>query len=128
VFGRDNFLQLSRPAAAKTGTTDDYRDAWTVGYTPELVTGVWVGNADNTPMKEIAGARGAAPIWHNFMEKALAGQPASQFPRPEGIEEIEICADGGSRPGAACPPDRRRAGSLPRDSPRAQTIFTRMLH
>jgi 1A family penicillin-binding protein len=108
VFGRDNALKLSRPAAAKTGTTDDYRDAWTIGYTPDLVAGVWVGNADNSPMKSIAGSRGAGPIWHNFMERALANTPKSQFPRPDGIEEIEISADAGSRPSDACPPDRRR--------------------
>ena len=108
MFGRDSALKLSRPAAAKTGTTDDWRDSWTLGYTPELVTGVWVGNADNSPMDNVTGSRGAAPIWHNFMEKALSSQPASQFPRPEGIEEIEISADAGSLPSAACPPDRRR--------------------
>jgi 1A family penicillin-binding protein len=108
VFGRNNVLKLSRPAAAKTGTTDDYRDAWTIGYTPDLVAGVWVGNSDNSPMKSIAGSRGAGPIWHNFMERALADTPKSQFPRPAGIEEIEISADSGSRPSDACPPDRRR--------------------
>ena len=107
-FGQNNALKLSRPAAAKTGTTDDWRDAWTLGYTPDLVAGVWVGNADNTAMKNVAGSRGAGPIWHNFMERALADQPAQQFARPDGIEEFEICADGGSVPGDACPPDRRR--------------------
>ncbi|MFN2227834.1 MAG: hypothetical protein ACK2UY_16050, partial [Anaerolineae bacterium] len=101
-------LKLSRPAAAKTGTTDDWRDAWTIGYTPDLVAGVWVGNADNTEMKNVAGSRGAGPIWHNFMERALEGQPAQQFARPDGIEEIGISLDGGSLPSAACPPDRRR--------------------
>jgi len=101
-------LKLSRPAAAKTGTTDDWHDAWTVGYTPDLAVGVWVGNADNSPMKNVPGSRGAGPIWHNFMERALADEPASQFPRPEGIEEIEISADAGSLPSNACPPDRRR--------------------
>jgi len=108
IFGANSPLKLSRPAAAKTGTTDDYRDAWTLGYTPDLVAGVWVGNADNSPMKQVSGARGAAPIWHNFMERALEGQPARQFPRPGGIVEIEISADAGSLPSAACPPDRRR--------------------
>jgi len=108
VFGPNSSLKLSRPAAAKTGTTDDWRDAWTIGYTPELVTGVWVGNADNSSMTQVAGSRGAAPIWHNFMEKALDGQPASQFPRPEGIEEYEISRDGGSLPSPACPLERRR--------------------
>ncbi len=108
VFGRNNPLKLSRPAAAKTGTTDDYRDAWTMGYTPDLVAGVWVGNADNSEMKNVPGSRGAGPIWHNFMERALEGTPKSQFPRPDGIEEIEISADAGSLPSDACPPDRRR--------------------
>ena len=108
VFGRNSPLLLSRPAAVKTGTTNDYRDAWTIGYTPELVVGVWVGNADNTEMKQVAGSRGASPIWHNFMEKALAGQPARQFARPAGIQQIEISADSGSLPNSACPPDRRR--------------------
>lgn len=108
VFGKNSPLKLSRPAAAKTGTTDDWRDSWTLGYTPELVTGVWVGNADNSPMKNVSGLSGAGPIWHEFMEKALADQPATQFPRPNGIEEIEISADAGSVPSAACPLDRRR--------------------
>jgi len=62
-----------------------------MGYTPDLVAGVWVGNADNTPMKGTSGAGGAAPIWHNFMERALADQPAREFPRPDGIETFEIC-------------------------------------
>jgi len=108
IFGRNSALKLSRPAAAKTGTTNDYRDAWTIGYTPDLVAGVWVGNADNSKMGQVAGSRGAAPVWHNFMEKALEGQPATPFVRPQGIDEIEISADSGSLPGAACPPDRRR--------------------
>lgn len=108
VFGADSPLRLSRSAAVKTGTTDAYRDAWTIGYTPNLVAGVWVGNADDTPMSSVAGARGAAPIWHNFMEQALASLPELQFARPDGIEEIEICTDSGSRPGPACPPDHRR--------------------
>jgi 1A family penicillin-binding protein len=109
MFGENNVLKLSRPAAAKTGTTDDWRDSWTVGYTPELVAGVWVGNADNTPMNKVAGSQGAGPIWHNFMERALAEQPPSQFPRPQGIEVFEISVDGGSLPSVACPPDRRRS-------------------
>jgi 1A family penicillin-binding protein len=108
IFGANSPLKLSRPAAGKTGTTDDYRDGWTVGYTPDLVAGVWVGNADNTAMKGVAGAGGAAPIWHNFMERALADQPAREFSRPDGIETFEISADSGSLPSAACPPDRRR--------------------
>lgn len=79
VFGWNNPLVLSRPAAAKTGTTNDYRDALTFGYTPNLVCGVWVGNNDNHPMDQVAGALGAAPIWHDFMEGALVGMPVENF-------------------------------------------------
>ncbi len=79
VFGWNNSLVLSRPAAAKTGTTNDYRDALTFGYTPNLVCGVWVGNNDNHPMDQVAGALGAAPIWHDFMDDALSGMPVENF-------------------------------------------------
>ncbi len=85
VFGSGSLLSLpDRPVAAKTGTTNDYRDAWTVGYTPSLVTGVWVGNNDNSPMKRGAsGYQVATPIWNNFMKKVLTGTPVEQFKTPE---------------------------------------------
>ncbi|MDY7040003.1 MAG: PBP1A family penicillin-binding protein, partial [Chloroflexota bacterium] len=103
AFGEGGVLRLTRPAAAKTGTTTDWRDNWTVGYTPDLVTGVWVGNADNTPMRDVSGISGAAPIWHDFMEEALKGHPALTFPRPDGLVEVEVCALSGLRPNAHCP-------------------------
>jgi 1A family penicillin-binding protein len=102
-FGEGSDLELSRPAAVKTGTTTDYRDNWTVGYTPELVAGVWVGNADNEPMLETSGLSGAAPIWHDFMEMALKGQPVQAFQRPAGLVEVEVCALSGLLPGPDCP-------------------------
>jgi hypothetical protein len=68
MFGRNSPLNLSFPVAAKTGTTNDIRDNWTLGYTPDLVTGVWIGNADYTPMVNTSGLSGAAPIWSQFME------------------------------------------------------------
>lgn len=85
IFGEKNFLILpDRPVAAKTGTTNDYHDAWTVGYTPSLVTGVWVGNNDNSEMKRGAdGSVIAAPIWNEYMKKALAGTPVESFPSPK---------------------------------------------
>ena len=85
IFGADNFLTLgSRPVGAKTGTTNDYHDAWTVGYTPSLVAGVWVGNSDNTEMKRGAdGSVVAAPIWHDFMSRVLGDTPAEGFNAPE---------------------------------------------
>jgi len=72
-FGPNSALNIGRPAAAKTGTTTDYRDNWVIGYTPNLVTGVWVGNADNRPMVDVTGVSGAAPIWNAFMREALLG-------------------------------------------------------
>lgn len=88
VFGARNYLTLgSRPVAAKTGTTQEFRDAWTIGYTPSLAAGVWVGNNDNSKMKNgAAGAVVAAPIWHDFMEEALAGQEIESFPKPEPVQ------------------------------------------
>jgi membrane peptidoglycan carboxypeptidase len=107
AFGCPNVLEIGRPAAVKTGTTNDYRDNWTIGYTPDLLAGVWVGNADRSPMKNISGVTGAGPIWHNFMQQALDGQPALDFPRPPGIIEMEVCADSGTQPSPYCPAKRR---------------------
>ncbi len=70
-FGANSPLLLDHEAAAKTGTTNSYTDNWTVGYTPQIVTGVWVGNPDSTPMVGTTGITGAAPIWHDFMEQAF---------------------------------------------------------
>jgi len=104
AFGVNNKLHLEdRPAAAKTGTTNDWRDAWTIGYTPQLAVGVWVGNSDNEPMDHVSGARGAAPIWHDIMEYALKGKPVQEFVRPPGIVEAEVCAVSGLLPTEHCP-------------------------
>lgn len=89
VFG--NALNISRPAAVKTGTTEDFKDAWTIGYTPSLVVGVWVGNNYNQPMDGIAGSLGAAPIWKDLMEKFLKGTPVEQFMPPDGVVKITGC-------------------------------------
>ncbi len=85
AFGETNWLTLgSRPVAAKTGTTNDYRDAWTIGYTPSIVTGVWVGNNDNSQMKRgAAGGVVAAPIWHDYMSRVLGDTPIEYFKKPE---------------------------------------------
>ena len=85
VFGESNWLTLGdRPVAAKTGTTNDYRDAWTMGYTPSLVTGVWVGNNDNSEMKRgAAGGVVAAPIWHDYMSRVLGDTPVEYFKKPD---------------------------------------------
>ncbi|MGB9879417.1 MAG: transglycosylase domain-containing protein, partial [Anaerolineae bacterium] len=103
AFGEGSALALSRPAAAKTGTTTDWRDNWTIGYTPDLVVGVWVGNADNSPMVNVSGISGAAPIWHNFMEEAHKGKPVQDFVRPPGMVQVEICSESGMLPNPYCP-------------------------
>jgi membrane carboxypeptidase/penicillin-binding protein len=90
VFG--NALTISRPAAVKTGTTNDYRDALTIGYTPGLVIGVWVGNNDNTPMDNVAGSLGAAPIWRLLMERFLAGTILQPFIQPSSIVKVLPCS------------------------------------
>ncbi len=107
-FGEGSQLELPGRedhfgAAVKTGTTTDWRDNWTVGYTPDLVVGAWVGNADNSPMRDVSGVTGAAPIWHDMMQSALQGKPARSFARPPGLHTLLVCADSGKLPGLACP-------------------------
>ncbi len=117
TFGEESALYIGRPAAAKTGTTTDWRDNWTMGYTPDLVTGVWVGNADNAPMVHISGVTGAGPIWHDFMTWALKDRPAQDFVRPDGLVETEVCALSGQLPNSYCPHRRRElfiAGTEPK--------------
>ncbi len=104
VFGTNSRLQLGdRPVAAKTGTTNDFRDVLTIGYTPQLVTGVWVGNSNNAEMRNISGVSGAAPIWNEFMRVALANEPITPFTPPPGVRQYEVCADTGTMPSVACP-------------------------
>ena len=118
AFGEGSVLHLSRPAAVKTGTTTDWRDNWTIGYTPQLVVGVWAGNADNSPMRDVSGVTGAAPIWHDFMEEALEAQPVREFVEPEGLTRVEVCALSGKLPNPYCPHRRIEifiAGTEPRE-------------
>jgi penicillin-binding protein 1B len=89
-------------AAGKTGTTNDLRDAWFVGFTPELLTVVWVGLDDNQPLG-LSGAQAALPIWTSFMMKALAGHPNVSFHVPEGLKFVQIDRDTGMLAGSNCP-------------------------
>ncbi|MCW1888051.1 MAG: PBP1A family penicillin-binding protein [Candidatus Moranbacteria bacterium] len=90
VFGENSPLAFSnRQVAAKTGTTNEFRDGWTMGYTPNLAVGVWAGNNDNSPMKEGAdGVNVAAPIWRKFMDKALSNYSIEKFPEYKPEDEI----------------------------------------
>jgi len=102
-FGANSSLQIGRVSGAKTGTTTDFRDNWVMGYTPNLVVGVWVGNADNTPMVEVTGVSGAGPIYNQFMRQILVGQPELEFTQPEGIVRAEVCTLSGLLPRENCP-------------------------
>ena len=102
-FGSNSVLKLTRPAAVKTGTTSDWRDNWTIGYTPDYAVGVWVGNSDNAEMEHISGVMGAAPIWHDIMEKIHQGVPVHPFAEPPGMVRVEVCATSGLLPTPYCP-------------------------
>lgn len=108
TFGPNSALKLSRPAAVKTGTTNDYRDNLAIGFSPDLTVGVWTGNTDNTPMKNVSGVDGAAPIWNQVMSRSLQGKPALDFVKPNDIIEVEICLDGGRAASPYCPANRRK--------------------
>ena len=106
AFGTDPVINLPFTAAVKTGTTNDFRDNWTLGYTPDLAVGVWVGNADYTPMQNTTGLTGAAPIWASIMkygiDKYTEGNP-TPFNKPAGIVRKEICTESGTVPSQWCP-------------------------
>ncbi len=126
AFGTGSVLSLSRPAAAKTGTSSDWRDNWTVGYTPQLVAGVWVGNADGRPMRDVSGVEGAGPIWRDFMERALRGQPAVPFTEPPGLERVRVCVPSGLLPTPLCPRTREElfiAGTAPTEPDNWYRLF-----
>lgn len=101
AFGAGSVLDLPFPAAAKTGTTTDWRDNWTIGYSTERIVGVWVGNADNAPMLDVSGIDGAGPIWRDIMLAAHRDDPPG-FTRPDGLIDVEICGPSGMLPTPAC--------------------------
>ena len=90
TFGLNSYLAFDFPVACKTGTSSNYRDNWTFGFTPEWTVGVWVGNPDNTPMRGITGVTGAAPIFHEIMVKLHDRYGASWYQAPPGIEHCWI--------------------------------------
>lgn len=95
---------IGRPVAGKTGTTEDFIDAWFVGFTPDLVCGVFLGNDDRKPLgPQKTGGIIAAPIFAQVMKEALKDVPPHDFPRPEGVVEVEVCAKTGLLPSPSCP-------------------------
>jgi 1A family penicillin-binding protein len=105
MFGRNNVMELPNgiTAAVKTGTSNDWRDSWAMGYTPDVTVGVWVGNNDNTPMHEIAGANGAGQIWHEIMVAYYQNRVPQPFAQPDGIVQRSICAGTGTLAHESCP-------------------------
>ncbi len=105
AFGGSSQLYIpNRPVAVKTGTTQNLRDNWTIGYSPSRLTAVWVGNNNGSAMSYVAsGVTGASPIWRRIMDSLLKDQPIEEFPEPEEIEEVEVCQNTGTLPCQGCP-------------------------
>lgn len=131
AFGANSALDLPFPAAVKTGTTNDFRDNWTLGYTPDLAVGVWVGNPDYTQMVNTTGLSGAAPIWNRFMAagmQKLTGGNLTQFSRPPGIVEHVICELSGTSPSQWCPKQRNELFAADQPPlPKEQDLWQRVL-
>jgi len=131
MFGTNPVINLSFPAAVKTGTTNDFRDNWTVGYTSDLVVGAWVGNTDYTPMVNTTGLTGAGPIWAEFMTygvNALKNGSPEPFIRPAGVIDRVICAISGTEPSEWCPQQRSEifaSDQLPK--PKSEDLWKRVV-
>jgi membrane peptidoglycan carboxypeptidase len=97
AFGANSLLNTGKPIAVKTGTTNDQRDNWTIGWSQDVIVGTWVGNNDNSPMKKVAsGITGASPIWRRSIDAALKrGYKAPEWQKPETIEQVQIDAISG---------------------------------
>ncbi|HWQ99783.1 MAG TPA: penicillin-binding protein 1C [Candidatus Methylomirabilis sp.] len=105
-FGEANLLETGKNVAVKTGTTRDFRDNWAFGYAPDFVVGVWVGNADGTPMQGVSGITGAVPIWRDIVDARFRARDAVRWPVPHGIVEREICVTSGLLANDICPKTR----------------------
>ncbi|HBB76051.1 MAG: hypothetical protein A2186_01970 [Candidatus Levybacteria bacterium RIFOXYA1_FULL_41_10] len=130
AFGSNSELRIDdQPVSVKTGTTNDLRDNWTIGYTPDLLTAVWVGNNDNTPMGGVSsGVTGAAPIWNDIMTFLLEDNPAQRPVRPSSVVGMSVCAVSGLLPRRDSPCPTRFEyfikGSQPKMSdPGKQKVF-----
>jgi penicillin-binding protein 1C len=102
AFGVESVLSLPFPAAVKTGTSSDYRDTWTVGFTSDYTVATWVGNFDGSPMRQVSGVTGAAPLWHRIMVHLHENREPLPFAPPAGLVKRPICAVTGQKPTADC--------------------------
>jgi penicillin-binding protein 1A len=130
--GTGTAANINIPEAGKTGTADDYRNAWFIGFTPALVTGVWVGNDDDSPMNRVVGGSLPASIWASFMRQATAHMNNKDWPRPANVIEAPVCGNSGGSTGSDCaethtelfikgtepaPPDTSRPAPPPGQNP-----------
>jgi penicillin-binding protein 1C len=102
-FGMRSVLEMPFPAAVKTGTSSDFRDTWTVGYTRDYTVGVWVGNFDGSPMRGVSGVTGAGPLWNRIMLHLHEREDPQDFDSPRGFVRAPICATTGHAPRSDCP-------------------------
>ncbi|MEH1869632.1 MAG: penicillin-binding protein 1C [Nostoc sp.] len=102
AFGVNSVLNLPFPVAVKTGTSSNFRDTWTVGFTTDYTVATWVGNFNGEPMRQVSGVTGAAPLWNRIMLHLHEHQEPAAFPPPEGLIQLPICAISGLRPTPDC--------------------------
>ncbi|MBG1241232.1 penicillin-binding protein 1C [Nostoc sp. NZL] len=102
AFGVDSVLNLPFPVAVKTGTSSNFRDTWTVGFTTDYTVATWVGNFNGEPMRQVSGVTGAAPLWNRIMLHLHEHHEPEGFPPPDGLVQLPICAISGLRPTSEC--------------------------
>jgi membrane peptidoglycan carboxypeptidase len=114
VFGP--WTNIGRPAALKTGTTDNLQDVLAIGYTPTRLTAIWMGNSDNSEMRGISSALGPGVLWRDYMKTVVGGLPVTWYPKPAGIVTATVCVNpalmggngSGDLPGPGCPANFRK--------------------
>lgn len=102
AFGVDSVLNLPFAAAVKTGTSSNFRDTWTVGFSSDYTVATWVGNFDGHPMHQVSGVTGAAPLWNRIMLHLHSSQQPANFPPPSGMVKLPMCAISGLKPTPSC--------------------------
>ncbi|MBD2200784.1 MULTISPECIES: penicillin-binding protein 1C [Calothrix] len=102
AFGVDSVLHLPFPTAVKTGTSSNFRDTWTVGFTTDYTVATWVGNFTGEPMRQVSGVTGAAPLWNRIMLHLHEHHEPENFPSPQGLVQLPICAISGLKPTPDC--------------------------
>jgi 1A family penicillin-binding protein len=129
AFGTNSVLNVpGKTVAVKTGTTNNLRDNWTIGYTPNFLVATWVGNNDNTPMSYVAsGVTGASPIWQKIMRYGLRDIKTNAWEKPDGIEGASVCSDSGTLPKPDFPCETRYEYFLKGTVPAVSTISKKEL-